>query len=130
MQRISKYGNAAVNAVEYMIKQGEKTPRAAWNRAAKELFVSESSQKKGCPRATFLGLCQKGLVKSIPEEDYTTSVKNAEYGEKAVKLLKDNSELATDKMVLWKKITNGAVKHNSQMDVVIALWNEGLIEKK
>ena len=45
-------------------------------------------------------------------------------------LLADNSELALDKNKLWKKVMNGVEKkQNGQMDVVTALWNNGMIDK-
>jgi hypothetical protein len=47
-------------------------------------------KKKGCPKGTFLGLCEEGLVKGIPKGNYTKSVKNKKYAIKAVTVLKQN----------------------------------------
>lgn len=39
-----------------------------------------------------------------------------------------NPELAKDKKGLWNEVMQGVKKsHNSQMDVVIALWGNGFI---
>ncbi|ARV16641.1 DUF6979 family protein [Polaribacter sp. SA4-12] len=59
-----------------------------WSRSAKEVFPnSKSSQEKSCPKGTFLGLCEDGLVKGIPKGNYTKSVKNKEYALKAIEIL-------------------------------------------
>nr|WP_313637966.1 hypothetical protein [Paenibacillus sp.] len=53
---------------------------------------------------------------------------NKTYAIQAVELLKANPELAKDKNELWRKVIKGVKKqHNSQMDVVLALWNNNLI---
>ncbi|WP_420832453.1 DUF6979 family protein [Paenibacillus periandrae] len=57
------------------------------------------------------------------------SQKNKDYGIRAIELLKRNPKLAVDKNLLWKTVIDRKVKkHNSQMDVVIALWENGLIK--
>jgi len=46
-------------------------------------------------------------------------------------LLKKDMSWANKKAELWaeiQKIIGEEKKHNSQLDVVIALWNEGLIQ--
>lgn len=47
----------------------------------------------------------------------------------AQELINDDPSLSNNSKVLWNKVQNGAEKkHNSQMDVILALWNEGLID--
>jgi hypothetical protein len=121
----SKYGDAALKAAGMT---DVKDPRSKWLLSVKEIFPNSlSSQKKGCPRGAFLGLCEDGLVKGIPLGSYTTSQDNKAYAIRAVQLLHSgfSSESAS---VLWKRVMDGRNKaHNSQMDVVLALWNAGLV---
>ena len=37
----------------------------AWKEAAENIIASDSSRKKVCPKATFIGLCESGLLKNI-----------------------------------------------------------------
>jgi hypothetical protein len=50
MQRISKYGETAVKAVEYMKEQGGKGPRAAWNQALR-IDPNDAEARNGLERA-------------------------------------------------------------------------------
>jgi hypothetical protein len=76
-----------------------------------------------------LGLCEYGLIKGVQIGSYTGSNDNKLYAVKAVKALKKEPFLIKDLDLLWIRATgNKNIKHNSQMDVVISLWNEGLIE--
>lgn len=126
---MSKYGDAAVNAVTVY---GNLTaaPREAWKRATAEIFgLGSSSQEKGCPRDAFLGLCEEGLVVGIPKGPYTRSEKNKRYAVDAVAMLRKDDKLAGDLDALWRAVLDGEDKqHNSQMDVVVALWKRGLLK--
>jgi hypothetical protein len=127
MKKYNKYGLTAIKALE--IYKVEESLRESWFSAAVELFESESSQKKGCPRSTFLGLCAEGLVKGIPKGNYTKSVKNKKYAIKAVTVLKQNTQTTFSPKELWDKLELGDKRSNSQMDVVLALWEHSLIVK-
>ncbi|WP_407306136.1 DUF6979 family protein [Desulfosporosinus sp. SB140] len=126
---MNKYGQAAILAVELIQSKLVDTPEAAWEKATIEIFgAGTSGQGKGCPRSTFLALCETGSVKGIAPGVYTNSKKNKGYAFRALELLEDELSLLNDSRVLWKKVLNGnEKKHNSQMDVVLALWNEGFI---
>lgn len=100
-----------------------------WSNSAKEIFNTKSSQVKSCPKNTFLGLCEEGFVKGIPKGNYTKSVKNKEYALKAVSILKANPKASYIPKQLWDKLELGDKRHNSQMDVVLALWENDLIVK-
>lgn len=39
------------------------------------IFGESTSQRKGCPKGVYLGLCEEGLVKGIPKGKYTKSKK-------------------------------------------------------
>jgi hypothetical protein len=125
MKKYNKYGLTAIKALE-TYKPAESL-RESWFSAAAELFNSESSQNKGCPKSTFLGLCEEGLVNGIPKGNYTKSVKNKEYALKAIAILKQNTQTTFSPKELWEKLELGDKSSNSQMDVILALWEHGLI---
>ena len=107
-------------------------PKEAWNRAVQVEFPdSESGQDKGCPRNTFLSLCEMGRIKYVAEGNYTTSEDNKRYALKAINILRD-SQKDFKPLELWKEVlkteANCNKQHNCQMNVVIALVNEKLIE--
>jgi len=127
MANYNTYGLCTVKAMQSNF--GSLHPLELWEKAAKELFESKNSQEKSCPKNTFLGLCEQGLVKGIPKGNYTKSVKNKEYALKAIAILKQNKETTFSPKELWEKLEIGDKRSNSQMDVVLALWEHGLINK-
>lgn len=75
-----------------------------------------------------MGLCEEGLVNGFSKGHYTRSRKNKDYAIRALSLLKQRQDFANNLEGLWRAVTNGEEKkHNSQMDVVVALWNSGLL---
>ncbi len=76
-------------------------------------------------------MAEVGLVKNISPGSYTKAKENKEYALKAIEILKQYkiqpSTLSTKE--LWNKVQNIDKKYNSQMDVVLALWNNNLIKK-
>jgi hypothetical protein len=123
----NKYGEAALIAARMETYGKAITPAARWDQATARLYpTSPSAQRKSCPRDAFLGLCEAGLIKGIPAGQYTRSDKNKTYATRAVALL----DAGTHKTVttLWAEVTDGEpIHHNSQMDVVLALWKNDLI---
>lgn len=133
MERYGKYGKAAICATE-MIRNYQKNPREAWFEACEKQFGKkhEASIKKGCPRGAYLGLCKAEEIDGVGTGNYTNSLLNAKYALEALKLLRSHSRLASDKPVLWEKVlkksgVKKAIRHNNQLDVVLALWSEGFI---
>jgi hypothetical protein len=126
---MSKYGDAALYARKLFVDRQVKSLEDAWTKAVKKFFPnSPSAQRKASPKIAFLGLCEEGLVKNVPEGEYTISDKNKDYAVVAIRLLKRKPKLAHDKNSLWEKLVQGRkIKHNSQMDVVIALWKDAMI---
>lgn len=127
---MGKYADVAIKAIGLYKGGMYESPKDAWTKAVSDIFPdSSSSQEKGCPRDAFLSLCGQGLVVGIPEGDYTRSVKNKAYAIDAVNLIRMNMWLADDEKKLWQRVIKGEEKqHNYQMDVVIGLWNNGLIK--
>jgi len=127
---MNKYALAAVEAANLCIRNTKLRPIDAWEKAITRFYDAKSpARKKSCPRNAFLGLCGAGLVKGIAPGEYTDSQKNAEYAVHAVNELVNDVKLASDLRALWERVIGEAKEHNSQMDVVVALWNAKLITR-
>jgi hypothetical protein len=91
-------------------------------------FESRASREKSCPRCPFLGLCEEGLIDGIPRGKYTKSKANKTHAIAAYSALLSEPHLAADQVGLWVRATGAKpTRHNEQMDVVSALWRNGLI---
>jgi hypothetical protein len=122
---MNKYAQTALKAVQNY--KGNNSISEIYERAAIEIFDTKSSQEKGCPKGTFLGLCEEGLVKGVPKGNYTKSIKNKEYALKAIEILKRAATKRFTPKELWSELNLGGKNSNSQMDVVLALWVNDLI---
>lgn len=70
-------------------------------------------------------------MKGVRKGDYTRSLHNKEYAVRAVELLKKEPGLAAEPLALWRRAVQGkTIVHNQQMDVVTALLNAGLVERR
>jgi hypothetical protein len=123
----NRYGEAALMAVRMETFGKAYTPEERWQDAVGKLYpTTPIGQKKSAPRNAFLGLCEEGLVKGIPRGQYSPSNKHKGYAVKAVELLKAGTH--TTVTTLWSAVAEGdEAPHASQMDVVMALWKNGLI---
>jgi hypothetical protein len=119
----TKYAQTALKAASFAA-QG-LNPECAWQKAAEEVFPdSLSLQIKGCPKSAFLGLAEAGHIYGIAPGRYTKSVDNRRYAEAALSILQKDETMAANSTQLWRVVMAGQEKkHNSQMDVVIALWH-------
>jgi hypothetical protein len=126
----NRYGEAALIATRQAASL-KVTPAARWESAMATLYpTSPSARRKGCPRGAFLGLCEERLVKGIPAGHYTSSIDNKDYAVRAAALLTEGKQYWST-TALWRAVTNDLAKtHNSQMDVVLALWKNDLIVRK
>jgi hypothetical protein len=124
----NRYGEAALIAAR---DSAGTSPAKRWQSAVEKVYpTSVSAQKKGCPRGAFLGLCEEGLVKGIPAGQYTTSKDNKAYVVRAAELLIEGKQKWSISE-LWRAVADDPEKaHNSQMDIVLALWRNGLIVRK
>ena len=129
----NKYGKVAIEATKH-IQKTSKPPRKAWQDFAEKTFgAGTDGANKGCPRNAYLGLCEDGLVVGVPKDNYVSNG-NLEklYAVQAVRILQRNQTLENKPKELWKKVMidtgkNPNKTHNSQMNVVLALWHEGMI---
>lgn len=123
----NKYGEAALIAARMDTHGKAISPATRWEQATAKLYpTSPSAQRKGGPRFAFLSLCEAGLVKGIPAGQYAPSNKNKAYALCAISLLNAGTHKTVS--TLWAEVTEGEeIPHNSQMDVVLALWKNDLI---
>ena len=125
---MGKYGQTAVLATKLFCSRQAVSPFDAWNRAASTVFPdSTSSRDKGCPRSTYLGLSEAGVVQGIPAGNYTRATLNKDYALRAVELLRSDPRLADSRARLWERVVREEKRPNGQMDVVISLWESGLV---
>jgi len=127
---MSRYGQAAIEAAKLATSKKGLDPINAWQKATVKIFGKGTpSQLKSCPREAFLGLCSVGLIKDLGSGNYTRSKKNKNYAIDVITILGHNPDLVYDKLGLWNEVVRGSSKkHNEQMDVVIALWDNGFID--
>ncbi len=121
----NKYG---LTAIEAATDKKSGNPIDAWEKSTRRIFPkSLASQRKGCPRAAFLGLCEEGVVKGISPGRYTKSRDNKEYALRAWRILRAEKG-PTEVQSLWLRVIKGMSKtHNGQMDVVLALYSADLL---
>src|SRR5580698_4793998 len=124
----NRYGEAALIAAR---DSTGTSPARRWQSAMEKVYpTSVSAQKKGCPRGAFLGLCEEGLVKGVPAGQYTASKDDKAYAVQAAALLAEGTQ-SWSVSGLWRAVVDDPEKtHSSQMDVVLALWKNGLIVPK
>lgn len=85
------YGIAAVQTV--LNYDSEVDLREQWTNAISKETTSPKSIDKGCPRATFLGLCESRVVKNIPSKDYKAGGNNKCHALKLLVLAKENPKI-------------------------------------
>lgn len=122
----NKYGEAALLAAGLEFA-ASPNPEDRWKRAMDRLYpTSLTARKKVSPRAAFLGLCEEGFVNGIPAGRYAASGDHKAYAVKAVELLMEGTQRPSV-TTLWRVVAGPEKAHNSQMDVVLALWKNGFI---
>ena len=117
----NQYSKVAKLAYENVVIQNFDFENA-WYAAARTIVKSEESIKKGCPRATFVGICESGNLKGIPKTKTSDSL-NYQYAKFAIQKWKANREISKSEMWNLVKIKfNKEISHQSQLDVVLGLW--------
>ncbi len=122
------FGDSAILAVKLFAEKKVGDPIEAWEQAITTQTKSESVRMKCCPKSAFLGLCEVGLIHGIPKGTYTNSKKNKKYAIDAVKILRKNPTFLNENN-LWVQIVRKTIVQNGQMEVVLALWRNGLLVK-
>ena len=56
------YGRAAVHATTMCYNNKALPPYSAWMQAISKGTTSDDSRSKLCPRGTYLGLCEEGVL--------------------------------------------------------------------
>ena len=118
----NRYGEAALMATR-CTSFGDVNPVARWETAMENLYpTSPAARTKSCPRSM-----RRGMVKGIPAGHYTASKDNKAYAVRAAALLSEGTR-SWSTSALWQAVSNDPEKtHNSQMDIVLALWKNDLI---
>lgn len=129
---MNKYAKIAIEVAEELKNMKKEEQKKIdlgdlWKEKCKENEFKEASIKKGCPRLAFIGLCENNLIKDIEVKNSNKDSLNKNYAVEAVKVLKNDKRNYTSKE-LWEEIGNKDKKHNSQMNIVLALWEKGMIE--
>src|SRR5438874_13799853 len=116
------YGQVALKAWDIAAKR-RLSPPDAWQTALEECKAAA----KSCPKSAFLGLCEEGLLRSIDAGHYTRSRRSRAFALAAVERLRGNPSLAAKKADLEADVY-GDRAPNGEVDVVLALWQRGMIE--
>ncbi len=120
MAKENQYSIVAKEAYLNIVQKGIPF-EDAWESAAKKNIASESSRRKGCPRATFIGLCESGDLKGITGTNQSKS-KNYAYAKFA--LSEWNRNKSIPKKEMWSRVQNKfetTVSHQGQLDIVLGL---------
>jgi len=133
---MNNFGECAVLAANILRTTEDIGPTDAWAMAARRIFPnSMSSQKKVCPKKAFEGLCEGRKIKEIDEDKifHARASKNGDYAVEGLKILSFNPALASNPRQLLKQVLKNlncdeGKAANGQMEVVIALFNEGVLE--
>jgi len=122
----NKYGEAALIAARLDVAE-RVSAAERWDVAVRRLYPDKPyMQKKGAPKGAFLGLCEAGLVKDIAADGAASGNRNGTFAVKAVALLKAGTHRTVP--ALWAEVSAGEeLEHGAQMDVVLALWKNGLV---
>lgn len=129
---MNKYAKVAIEVAEELQsmkkeKQEEINLGDLWKEKCEENEFKEASIKKVCPRLAFIGLCENNLIKGIEIKNSDKESLNKNYAVEAVKVLKNDKRNYTSKE-LWEEIGNKDKKHNSQMNIVLVLWEKEMIK--
>lgn len=125
---MARYGEAAVWATRIAVEE-KKSPNAAWLDACLRLHPkSIYSAIKGCPRTTYLTLCEEGCVRGIPAGKYVDGRENTAHALALLYVLRQDEDLVdASTQRLWKLAGGEDKTENGQVEVVVALWRAGLI---
>lgn len=124
----NRYGEAALMAVQMETHGKAITAVERWQDAIGKLYpAAQAAQRKSGPKGAFVGLCVAGMVKDVRAESGALSTqlrRHEQLAVEAVELLRSGTRAGITE--LWAGVGGGGA-HDNQMDVVLALWKNGLI---
>ena len=121
------YGRAAIGAARTLSRGTPSDPEKAWDRAIARETNSSESRRKSCPRGAFLELCAAGVIPGCPSRSSLLRGSNGEYAVRILEAIRADEELLSDRERLWRLAAGRGKQENGQVDVVVSLWNDGLI---
>ncbi|MBK5071772.1 hypothetical protein I2492_01910 [Budviciaceae bacterium CWB-B4] len=123
------YGNTAVEVVKNY-SDGQDL-HIEWSNQVSKFTSSKSSIEKSCPKCTFLGLCEEGLVVGIPKRKYLDlGNKNKNHAIMLYRIFKKKSELSSCELHKLYVIERGAsLTNNGQADILVSLYKENLLNE-
>lgn len=127
---MGSFGRCAVLTAQNLQRNAGACPLQAWQLTINHMRLAVSTSRKCCAKYAFLGLCQRGLVRNVvPCGCHIRIGANGQYAIDAARILIQSGIRPTQfiQTALWARVPNHAKTHNQQMDVVISLWNRGLI---
>lgn len=129
MNKFAKIAIEIAEELQKMKKEKQKETNLVnlWKEKCRKNELKEASIKKVCPRLAFIGLCENDLIKGVAVKNNYKESLNKDYAVKAVEILKKEDKQYRTRE-LWEVIGNIEKKHNGQMDVVLALWEKGMIK--
>ena len=121
------YGRAAIKAARMLSEGSPSDPAKAWDRAIARETKSSESRRKSCPRGAFLELCLAGAIPGCPSQPSLMRSSNGEYAVQILNAIRTDEELLADRGRLWRLAAGKGKKENGQVDVVVSLWESGVI---
>lgn len=109
-----------------LIVQNSISPVEAWNQAIVMVTSSRTSQKKVCPRNTFLGLAHAGYLKGVDADPFAKNdgvLKQRALAAADVVLMRPNISKQELSLLLEYADKQGAY------DIVFALNGQGILRK-
>jgi hypothetical protein len=125
--KMGMYGRAAINAARMLSGGVPSDPEKAWDRAIARETKSSESRRKSCPRGAFLELCVAGVIAGCQARPSLLRSSNGEYAIEILKAIRANEELLSDRERLWRVAAGRDKRENGQVDVVVSLWENGVI---
>lgn len=126
----SNYGKIAVMACKTAATGIDAL--VAWEVTAESVLAhSPTAARKSCPKMAFLGLVNAGQIAGVHGDPTKMHSANGDYALAALHLLRQEPSHQLDPTDLWRRVMElkGFKKrHNAQMHVVVALWNERLFD--
>ena len=115
-------------------------PEEAWEATLRERYSAaklKNQLRHTCPKWAFAALCHDGAVRGIASGGCPAAEqsRSAAFTLEALRHLRTAPSLAADKESLKRRVfgsprDEGFRKPNDEVEVLLALWREGLIEKE